>query len=144
MEQQTDKEKKYFLDEPNNVLLVVRLLYVSDAIERHQTVEQRIEIYRKLLGPKYRKACGPAVTSRLCADLAFLLDRTGDVDGFSEWLAEAVAVDPSDSACIYMAAAIGARHLVASRICSRAPREAIQRPMISSVTPTLSSPPARG
>jgi tetratricopeptide (TPR) repeat protein len=83
---------------------VVRLRYITAAVEQRQTVEERIAFYRKLLAPEYRQRWGPAVTSRLCADLAFLLDRAGDVDGFSEWLAEAVAVDPSNRAAAATAA----------------------------------------
>ncbi|MHC4210947.1 MAG: hypothetical protein ACYSWT_14680, partial [Planctomycetota bacterium] len=65
---------------------VARLLYISDAMERYQTAEERIEKYQLLLAPKNREALGPAVTSRLSNDLALLLDRRGDVDGFSRWL----------------------------------------------------------
>ncbi len=75
---------------------VIRLLYINDAVERFQTVEERVEFYRKLLEPKTRERLGPAVASRVAADLAFLLDRTGDVQGFAHWLAEAVALDPSN------------------------------------------------
>jgi hypothetical protein len=83
---------------------VIRLRYITAAVEQRQTVEERIAVYRKLLGPEYRSRWGPAVTSRLCADLAFLLDRAGDVDGFAEWLAEAVAVDPSNRSAAATAA----------------------------------------
>ncbi|MHC4142317.1 MAG: hypothetical protein ACYSUF_10730, partial [Planctomycetota bacterium] len=83
---------------------VVRLLYINDAIERYQTVEQRIAVYETILAPKNREALGPAVTSRLANDLALLMDRCGDVDGFSQWLAEAVAVDPSNRSAAATAA----------------------------------------
>ncbi|MHC4349802.1 MAG: hypothetical protein ACYS15_14885 [Planctomycetota bacterium] len=83
---------------------VARLLYVNDVIERYQTAEQRIAVYEKFLAPKNRPMLGPAVTSRLANDLALLLDRCGDVDGFSEWLAEAVAVDPSNRSAAATAA----------------------------------------
>ncbi|MHC4274191.1 MAG: hypothetical protein ACYSUR_11065 [Planctomycetota bacterium] len=83
---------------------VARLLYISDAMERYQTAEERIEKYQLLLAPKNREALGPAVTSRLSNDLALLLDRRGDVDGFSRWLAEAVAVDPSNRSAAATAA----------------------------------------
>jgi hypothetical protein len=75
---------------------VDRLLYINDAIEQYQTAEERIAAYGKLLDEKNRAALGPAVVSRLAHDFAILLDRCGDVDGFSRWLAEAVAVDPSN------------------------------------------------
>jgi hypothetical protein len=83
---------------------VVRLLYVNDAIERYQTVEQRTKAYRKLLDEKNRRAIGPAVASRLANDYALLLDRAGDVEGFSRWLAEAVAMDSSNRSAAATAA----------------------------------------
>jgi hypothetical protein len=83
---------------------VVRLLYINEAIERYQTAEQRIAAYETILAPKNRNALGPAVTSRLANDLALLLDRYGDVDGFSHWLAEAVAADPSNRSAAATAA----------------------------------------
>ncbi len=75
---------------------VARLRYVNDAIDLYQTVEERMDAYRKLLAEPNRKALGPAVASRLANDLAWLLNRSGDVDGFSHWLGEAVALDPSN------------------------------------------------
>jgi hypothetical protein len=83
---------------------VVRLLYINEVIERYQTAEQRISIYEAILAPKNRAALGPAVTSRLANDLGMLMDRRGDVDGFSHWLAEAVAVDPSNRSAAATAA----------------------------------------
>jgi hypothetical protein len=83
---------------------VARLLFINDAIERYQTAEQRIQAYQTLLAPKNREALGLAVSSRLSNDLAMLLDRCGDVDGFSQWLAEAVAVDPSNRSAAATAA----------------------------------------
>jgi hypothetical protein len=79
-------------------------LRINDAIERYQTAEERIERYELLLRPEHRTALGPAVTSRLCADYAMLLDRCGDGDGFARWLTEAVAVDPSNRSAAATAA----------------------------------------
>jgi len=84
---------------------VVRLLYVTDAIERYQTVEDRLAAYRKLLAEPTRQALGATVASRLASDYAWLLNRTGDVDGFAKWIAEAVALDPSNRAAV--ATAVG-------------------------------------
>ncbi len=75
---------------------VARLLRVNDAVDRYQTVEGRIAAYEKLLAEPMRTALGPTVASRLANDYAWLLDRTGDVDGFAAWIAEAVALDPSN------------------------------------------------
>ncbi len=75
---------------------VARLLFVTDRIDRYQTVEERRAAYEKLLDERTRLALGPATASRLAHDYAVLLDRSGDVDGFARWLAEAVALDPSN------------------------------------------------
>ncbi len=83
---------------------VARLLYINEAIERFQTVEQRAASYEKLLNPRNRATLGPAVASRLSHDYAILLDRSGDIDGFAAWLAEAVAQDPSNRSAAATAA----------------------------------------
>ncbi len=75
---------------------VVRLSYVTDSVDRYQTADERLAAYRKLLSEPNREVLGPAVASRLASDYAWLLDRTGDVDGFAHWIAEAVALDPSN------------------------------------------------
>lgn len=83
---------------------VVRLLYVTDRVDRFQTADERLAAYRKLLSGPMHEALGPAVASRLANDYAWLLDRTGDVDGFAHWIAEAVALDPSNRAAAATAA----------------------------------------
>ena len=75
---------------------VARLLFVTAAVDRYQTVEGRLAAYEKLLAEPMRGALGRPVASRLANDYALLLDRTGDVDGFARWMAEAVALDPSN------------------------------------------------
>ncbi len=74
---------------------VARLLRVTAAVDRYQTVEGRLAAYEKLLAEPARTALGPTVASRLANDYAWLLDRTGDIDGFARWIAEAVVLDPS-------------------------------------------------
>ena len=83
---------------------VVRLLYVNDKVDRYQTAEERVAFYRKLLSEPTRRKLGAAVASRLANDFAWLLDRTGDIDGFAHWIAEAVALDPSNRAAAATAA----------------------------------------
>jgi hypothetical protein len=90
---------------------VALLLRINDVIERYQTAEERIEKYELLLSPRFGQALGPAVRSRLCADLALLMDRCGDVEGFSQWLAEAVAVDPSNRSAAATAAGFFRTHV---------------------------------
>ena len=75
---------------------VARLLFVTAYVDRYQTVEGRLGAYEKLLAEPARRTLGPTVASRLANDYAWLLDRTGDVDGFARWIAEAVALDPSN------------------------------------------------
>ena len=83
---------------------VARLLFVTAAVGRHQTVEGRLAAYEKLLAEPARSTLGPTVASRLANDYAWLLDRTGDIDGFARWVAEAVALDPSNRAAAATAA----------------------------------------
>lgn len=84
---------------------VVRLRYINGIIERYQTVEERLKAYQVLLAPENRSRLGsPALASRLAEDLAVLLDRSGDVEGFAHWLAEAVAIDPANRSAAATAA----------------------------------------
>ncbi len=83
---------------------VIRLRYVRLAVDRRQTLEERVEAFRTLLSDGYRERLGPAVASRLAFDLADLLYRAGDVDGFARWLAEASARDPANREAASVAA----------------------------------------
>ncbi|MHC5023326.1 MAG: tetratricopeptide repeat protein [Planctomycetota bacterium] len=83
---------------------MARLRRLAEFVDRGQTVETRIEAYGKLLAPATRAQLGPAVSSRLALDLAHLYRRAGDVDAFSQWLGEAVALDPSNRAAAALAA----------------------------------------
>lgn len=81
-----------------------RLLRLNLALERYDTVEERIEAYRRLLTAEQRAKLGPAVASRLALDLALLLRRNGDLEGFSEALSDAVTFDRSNRAAAAIAA----------------------------------------
>ncbi len=83
---------------------VVRLAYVNHAIDRYQTVEERLAMYERLLSPELRQQLGAAVASRLAGDVALLLYRQGDVEAYGRWLAEAVALDPANRAAAASAA----------------------------------------
>lgn len=83
---------------------VVRLAYVHNAIDRYQTVEERVAMYERLLSPELRQRLGAAVSSRLAGDVALLLYRQGDVEAYGRWLAEAVALDPANRAAAASAA----------------------------------------
>lgn len=82
----------------------VRLRRLLDVVEREPTAEARIEIYRTLLDPANRAALGPVIAGRLALDLAILLQRVGDQEGFERWLAEAATIDPSSPNATAMAA----------------------------------------
>jgi hypothetical protein len=75
---------------------VARLLFVNAYVDDYQTVEGRLAAYEKLLSEPTRTTLGATVASRLANDYAWLLDRSGDIDGFARWVAEAVALDPSN------------------------------------------------
>ncbi len=79
---------------------VARLRRIADAIARKPTAEEQVAVYLALLDPAQRARLGAPVASRLATDLALLLQRTGDLDGYARWLAEAVALDPSNPAAV--------------------------------------------
>ena len=83
---------------------VARLRLLSLAVDRYPTAEGRAAAYTKLLAEENVSKLGPAVASRLAFELALLLYRSGDVEGFAKWLAEAVALDPAHPAATEMAA----------------------------------------
>lgn len=83
---------------------VARLRLLSLAVDRYGTVEERVAAYERLLAPQNLPRLGGAVASRLALELALLLYRSGDVDGFASRLAESVALDPSHPAATEMAA----------------------------------------
>lgn len=83
---------------------VIRLRRLNHEIDKLDTAEERVAMYRKLLDPKVRAEIGDAVASRLALDLAMLRQAQGDTDGFSKWLAEASAIDPSNRKAAALAA----------------------------------------
>ncbi len=83
---------------------VVQLRLINTSIAQYQTLQERIEAYEQLLSPQKRAELGDVITSRLALDLALLLSRNNDVQGYSKWVGEAVAVDPSNRAAVAEAA----------------------------------------
>jgi tetratricopeptide (TPR) repeat protein len=73
-----------------------RLMVLTDAMQRYQTVEERVVAYERLLAEGNREKLGEAIASRLAFDMAGMLRRHGDMEGFAEALAESVAIDPSN------------------------------------------------
>lgn len=82
---------------------VIRLRRLAKAVEQAQTVEQRTAVYERLLAPKRIDELGDDVASRLAYDYALLLRREGRVSAFSEQLARAVELDPSNRAAAALA-----------------------------------------
>jgi len=80
------------LDPSDSVILLRRLLL---AVEQGHTVEERLERFETLLAPSSVDVIGNDVAARLAFDMALLLSRSGDTDGFAERLAQSVALDPS-------------------------------------------------
>jgi tetratricopeptide (TPR) repeat protein len=83
---------------------VARLRLLSLAVDRYGTVEERVAAYERLLAPENLSRLGGPVASRLALELALLLYRNGDVEGFASRLAESVALDPAHPAATEMAA----------------------------------------
>jgi len=74
----------------------IRLRRISHEIDKRSTAEERVAMYEQLLAPQRRSEIGDAVASRLAFDLALLKQAQGDMEGFSTWLADASAMDPSN------------------------------------------------
>lgn len=74
---------------------VVRLRRLLDVVDRRQTAEERIAALDRLLAPDSVGKIGRPVAARLAFDLALLLRRTGDIEGFERELLHAVDLDPS-------------------------------------------------
>jgi tetratricopeptide (TPR) repeat protein len=89
---------------------VARLQLLSTRIDEIPTAEGRVAAYRTLLSPENRRQLGGPVAARLALELALLLYRSGDVDGYAEALALAVALDPAFPAATEMAAGFFRHH----------------------------------
>lgn len=73
---------------------IIRLRRIVDAIDRKRTAEERIAAHQAMLTPEAVDRIGPSVAARLAFDLATLLRRTGDIDGFESNLLIAIDLDP--------------------------------------------------
>lgn len=81
-----------------------RLIRLTTAIDRFQTVEQRLDAYERLLTDTNIRSIGSAVGSRMAVDAALLHQRLGNVDQFTRWLAKAIEWDSSNRAAAAIAA----------------------------------------
>ncbi len=79
------------LDPDDEVTRLQRLLFL---IGEKQTQEARVRAYQVLLEPSSITLIGNEVAARLALKLAKLLYRTGDTEGYLEYLAFAIELDP--------------------------------------------------
>jgi tetratricopeptide (TPR) repeat protein len=87
---------------------VIRLRRLNMLIEQYNSVEERLEIYRKLLK---RDELGNPVRSRLALAMAELLQRHGDMERYGDALARAVELDPANREAAAVAAGYFRTHL---------------------------------
>ncbi len=88
--------------EPDDTVL--RLMRLSLALDRYQTVEERIAALERLLTPAGVEAAGRDLASRMALDLALIHRRRGDAEGFARELARAVELDPANRTAAAIAA----------------------------------------
>ncbi|HED54617.1 MAG TPA: hypothetical protein ENJ00_10520 [Phycisphaerales bacterium] len=90
--------------DPSDTVAQLRLL--SWSISQKQTVQERIELYDRFLGPEGERAIpDPAVRSRLALDEALLLREQGDERRFIERLSLATSLDSSNKEAAALASA---------------------------------------
>ena len=89
------------LDPADEVIRLRRLLWM---IEQQPNAESRLELFQQLLEPDSVAVIQDGVAARLALDMAQLLYRTGDTDGFAERLAQSIELDPSYPRATAMAA----------------------------------------
>jgi len=78
-----------------------RLRWVTLSLDRYQSAQERIAAYRQMLADA---GLTPEIRSRLWLDLALLHKRRGEREAFTDALAEAVALDPSNRSAAGIAA----------------------------------------
>lgn len=74
---------------------VAQLRLITSQIGRQQTVEDRLRIYARFLGPA-GAALDPSVRSRLALDASLLYRERGDIVGFIEHLSMATGLDSTN------------------------------------------------
>lgn len=109
--------------DPND--LVIRLLRLSDAVDRSVTAEDRIISYEYFLQPASVAKISPLVASRLSFDYSNLLRRRGDKEAALQKLRNAIALDPA-----YPAATA---RLAAHQIESAAPPGIIANALVDAI-----------
>ncbi|MEM7623192.1 MAG: hypothetical protein AAF235_08295, partial [Planctomycetota bacterium] len=74
---------------------VAQLRVISAQVERLQTIEERLAVYERFLGPAGDRL-DAALRSRLALDAALLTRERGDADRFSDLLSQAIEFDPTN------------------------------------------------
>lgn len=82
---------------------VAQLRLISLRIGQAQTVEERVSMYERFLGPS-GSVLDASVRSRLALDAALLQRELGNADGFVELLTRAVELDPTNKEAASLAA----------------------------------------
>ncbi|MCA9290267.1 MAG: hypothetical protein KDA25_04005 [Phycisphaerales bacterium] len=75
---------------------VIRLRRLGLALDRYQTVEERLAAYERLLTDETIPRIGRDVASRLALDAALIERRRDHIDAFAHWLTRAVDLDPAN------------------------------------------------
>ncbi len=104
---------------------VMRFRRLAEAVARKQTAEERIAAYGVLLSDDNVERIGAPVAARLTFDLAILLRRTGDLDGFQRELVRAIDLDPAFPEATELAAGFFAANAPSPVEAARAMRLAL-------------------
>ena len=82
----------------------LQLARLRSAIERTNTVDQRMSVYEQLLSDGRSAQLDSRIASRIALDAALLQRQLGNIEQFARWLAESVALDPSNPEAANLAA----------------------------------------
>ncbi|MBC8200703.1 MAG: hypothetical protein H8E86_01555 [Planctomycetes bacterium] len=77
---------------------------LRDAIELTNTADQRMSVYEQLLSGGRSAQLDTRIASRIALDAALLQRQLGNMEQFARWLAESVALDPSNPDATILAA----------------------------------------
>ncbi len=104
----TDQEE--LLEEATHNLLVhapndlkAQLSRLDAAIDQFNTADEMIAALEQLLSPQAIGSIGPELAARMSFRLADLHRRRGDIQEFSRWLGESIALDPTYSDAVGLA-----------------------------------------
>jgi hypothetical protein len=89
---------------PGDTTARLRRLWL--AIDSANTLETKSQLISRYVSDEYRSSVGLPVASQLALRLALLYRRSGDVDGFNQWLGHAIAWDPANLEAINLDAGV--------------------------------------